>query len=89
MSLPTKAIIQLYNQTLVRNQFERANSDFSPSKEGLTVQESFNNNTPIVNSGIEPIMQGLFADNAEAEDFDNTFSVSIGETLFIPPWLIV
>ena len=53
------------------------------------MRESFNNNTPIVNSGIEPIMQGLFADNAEAEDFDNTFSVSIGETLFIPPWLIV
>ena len=53
------------------------------------MRESFNNNTPIVNSGIEPIMQGSFTDNAEAEDFDNTFSVSIGETLFIPPRLIV
>ena len=30
-------------------------------------------------------MQGLFADNAEAEDSDNTLSASIGETLFIPP----
>ena len=75
-----------FGHTLVRNQFERVNSDFSPSQEGpLTVQESFNNNIPIVNSGIEPIMQGLFADNAEAEEFDNTFSASIGETLFIPP----
>ena len=75
-----------FGHTLVRNHFERVNSDFSPSKQGpLTVPESFNNNTPIVNSGIEPIMQGLFADNAEAEDFDNTFSASIGETLFIPP----
>ena len=48
------------------------------------MQESFNINIPIVSSGIEPIMQGLFADNAEAEEFDNTFSASIGETLFIP-----
>ena len=70
---------------MVRNQFERVNSDFSSSQDvPLTVQESFNINIPIVSSGIEPIMQGLFADNAEAEEFDNTFSASIGETLFIP-----
>ena len=30
-------------------------------------------------------MQGLFANDAEAEDFDNTFSASIGRTLFIRP----
>ena len=72
--------------TLVRKHFEGVKSDFSPSKVGpLTVRESFNNNIPIVNSSIETIMQGLFADNAEAEDFDNSFLASIGETLFIPP----
>ena len=48
------------------------------------MRESFNNNTPIIDSSIETIMQGLFADNAEAEDFDNSFLASIGETLFIP-----
>ena len=75
-----------FGHTLVRNHFERVNSDFSPSKGGpLTVRESLNNNTPIVNCGIEPIMQGLFSDNAEAENFDNIFSASIGETLLIPP----
>ena len=30
-------------------------------------------------------MQGLFGNNGEAEDFDNTFSASIGARLFIPP----
>ena len=30
-------------------------------------------------------MQGLFANDAEAEDFDNTFSASVGRTLFIRP----
>ena len=75
-----------FGHTLVRNRFERVNSDFSRSREGpLTVQEAFNNNRPILNSGIEPIMQGLFGNNADAEDFDNTFSASIGETLFVPP----
>ena len=75
-----------FGHTLVRNRFERVNSDFSRSREGpLTVQESFNNNRPILNSGIEPIIQGLFGNNADAEDFDNTFSASIGETLFVPP----
>ena len=54
-----------FGHTLVRNRFERVNSDFSRSREGpLTVQESFNNNHPILNSGLEPIVQGLFGNNA-------------------------
>ena len=75
-----------FGHTLVRNNFERVNPDFTPSEEGpLSVQESFNNNIPIVTSGIEPVMLGLFGDNADAEDFDNRFSASIGRRLFIPP----
>ena len=75
-----------FGHTLVRNQLERVNSDFAPSEEGpLSVQASFNNNRPINSEGIEPIMQGLFSNNGEAEDFDNTFSASIGARLFIPP----
>ena len=75
-----------FGHTLVRNQFERVNSDFAPSEDGpLSVQASFNNNRPINSEGIEPIMQGLFSNNGEAEDFDNTFSASIGARLFIPP----
>ena len=74
-----------FGHTLVRNQFERVNSDFAPSEDGpLSVQASFNNNRPINSEGIEPIMQGLFSNNGEAEDFDNTFSASIGARLFIP-----
>ena len=75
-----------FGHTLVRNQFERVNSDFAPSEDGpLSVQASFNNNRPINSEGIEPIMQGLFSKNGEAEDFDNTFSASIGARLFIRP----
>ena len=75
-----------FGHTLVRNQFERVNSNFAPSEEGpLSVQASFNNNRPINSEGIEPIMQGLFSNNGEAEDFDNTFSASIAARLFIPP----
>ena len=75
-----------FGHTLVRNQFERVNSDFAPSEDGpLSVQASFNNNRPINSEGIEPIMQGLFSNNGEAEDFDHTFSASIGARLFIPP----
>ena len=75
-----------FGHTLVRNQFERVNSDFAPSEDGpLSVQASFSNNRPINSEGIEPIMQGLFSNNGEAEDFDNTFSASIGARLFIPP----
>ena len=75
-----------FGHTLVRNRFERVNPNFTPSRDGpLSVQASFNNNRPINSRGIEPIIQGLFGNNGEAEDFDNTFSASIGARLFIPP----
>ena len=75
-----------FGHTLVRNRFERVNPNFTPSRDGpLSVRASFNNNQPINSRGIEPIMQGLFGNEVEAEDFDNTFARSIGRTLFIPP----
>ena len=75
-----------FGHTLVRNNFERVNSDYTRSRDGpLSVRASFNNNRPINRRGIEPIMQGLFANDGEAEDFDNIFSASIGKTLFIRP----
>ena len=75
-----------FGHTLVRNFFERVNPDYTRSRDGpLSVRASFNNNRPINRRGIEPIMQGLFANNGEAEDFDNIFSASIGKTLFIRP----
>ena len=75
-----------FGHTLVRNNFERVNSDYTRSRDGpLSVRASFNNNRPINRRGIEPIMQGLFGNKVQAEDFDNTFSRSIGKTLFIRP----
>ena len=75
-----------FGHTLVRNNFERVNSNYMRSRDGpLSVRDAFNNNRPINRRGIEPIMQGLFANDAEAEDFDNTFSASVGRTLFIRP----
>ena len=75
-----------FGHTLVRNNFERVNPNFTSAAEGpLSVQASFFNNTPIVTAGIEPIMLGLFGNNSDAEDFDNRFSSSIGERLFISP----
>ena len=75
-----------FGHTLVRNKFERLNSNYFSVSEGpLYVRASFFNNLPIVENGIEPIMYGLFGDNGDAEDFDNTFSASVGQKVFILP----
>ena len=75
-----------FGHTLIRNNFERVDNNFQPTPEGqLSVRDSFFNNLPIVQNGIEPIMYGLMADNGDAEDFDNTFSASIGRRLFVRP----
>ena len=75
-----------FGHTLIRNNFERLNNQYKPTPDGpLSVRASFFNNNPIVNDGIEPIMYGLMGDNGDAEDFDNTFSASIGRRLFVPP----
>ena len=68
-----------FGHTLVRNNFEQLNSNYVPVSEGpWYVRASFFNNLPIVENGIEPIMYGLFGDNGDAEDFNNTFSASVG-----------
>ena len=75
-----------FGHTLIRNNFERLNNQYQPTPDGpLSVRASFFNNNPIVSDGIEPIMYGLMGDNGDAEDFDNTFSASIGRRLFVPP----
>ena len=75
-----------FGHTLIRNQFERLDNRFNPDPRGpLSVRASFFNNRPIVNNGIEPIIYGLMGDNGDAEDFDNTFSASIGRRLFSRP----
>ena len=67
-----------FGHTLVRNQFERLNCNYVSVSEGpFYVCASFFNNLPIVENGIEPIMYGLFGDNGDAEDFDNTFLASL------------
>ena len=75
-----------FGHTLIRNRFERLDNRYNPDPRGpLSVRASFFNNRPIVNNGIEPIMYGLFGNNSDAEDFDNTFSFSIGRRLFSRP----
>ena len=49
------------------------------------MRESFFNNIPIFENGIEETLRGLYGDHEEAENFDTTFSGSITKTLFIPP----
>ena len=75
-----------FGHTLVRNQFEKLNCNYVSVSEGpLYVRASFFNNLPKVENGIEPIMYGLFGDNGDAEDFDNTFLASVGQEVFILP----
>ena len=71
--------------TLVPNFFSQLNSDFTKARRPLSVRESFFNNIPIFENGIEETVRGLFGDQEEAENFDTTFSGSIAKTLFIPP----
>ena len=75
-----------FGHTLVRNNFERLDNQYNPTADGpLSIRASFFNNLPIVETGIEPIMYGLMGNNSDAEDFDNTFSESIGRRLFLRP----
>ena len=71
--------------TLVPNFFSQLNPDFTKARRPLSVRESFFNNIPIFENGIEETVRGLFGDQEEAENFDTTFSGSIAKTLFIPP----
>ena len=34
---------------------------------------------------LKPIIYGLFGDNGDAEDFDNTFSATVGQKVFVLP----
>ena len=72
-----------FGHTLVPNFFPQLKPDYTDAQEPLSVRESFNNNRPITTTGIEPIVRGLIAN--QSENFDSTFSASIGKTLFIPP----
>ena len=73
-----------FGHTLVGNQFERLNSNYVRVSEGpLHVRASFSNNLPIVENGVEPIMYGLFGHNGDAKDFDNTFSATVGQKVFV------
>ena len=75
-----------FGHTLIRNRFERLDNQYNSTADGpLSIRASFFNNLPIVDTGIEPIMYGLMGNNGDAEDFDNTFSESIGRRLFIRP----
>ena len=72
-----------FGHTLVPNFFPQLNPDYTDAQEPLSVRESFNNNLPITTNGIEQIIRGLIGN--QSENFDSTFSASIGKTLFIPP----
>ena len=75
-----------FGHSLVPNFFPQLNPDFSKARQPLSVRESFFNNRPIFDNGIEETVHGLFGDRqeSEAENFDTVFSESIGKTLFIP-----
>ena len=72
-----------FGHTLVPNFFPQLNPNYTDAQEPLSVRESFNNNLPIKTNGIEEIVRGLIGN--QSENFDSTFSASIGKTLFIPP----
>ena len=72
-----------FGHTLVSNFFPQLNPDYTDAQEPLSLRESFNNNLPITTNGIEQIIRGLIGN--QSENFDSTFSASIGKTLFIPP----
>ena len=73
-----------FGHTLVPNFFPQLGPDYTDAQEPLSVRESFNNNRPITANGIEQIIRGLIGN--QSENFDSTFSASIGKTLFIPPF---
>ena len=72
-----------FGHTLIRNNFLRLNKQFTWADAPLSLRASFDNNTEIFQFGIERVMYGLIG--SESEEFDNAFSASIGERLFIPP----
>ena len=72
-----------FGHTLVPNFFLQLGPDYTDAQELLSVRESFNNNRPITANRIEKIIRGLIGN--QSENFDSTFSASIGKTLFIPP----
>ena len=72
-----------FGHTLIRNNFRRLNNKFRRADRPLTLRASFENNIENFQFGIERVMYGLIG--SESEEFDNAFSVSIGERLFIPP----
>ena len=74
-----------FGHTLVPNFFSQLNPDFTKARRPLSVRESFFNNIPIFENGIEETVRRLFGNQEEAENFDATFSESIAKILFIPP----
>ena len=72
-----------FGHTLIRNNFLLLNNDFTRADRPLTLRASFENNTENFQFGIERVMYGLIG--SQSEEFDNAFSISIGERLFIPP----
>ena len=72
-----------FGHTLIRNNFLRLNNDFTRADGPLSLRASFENNTENFQFGIERVMYGLIG--SESEEFDNAFSTSIIERLFIPP----
>ena len=74
-----------FGYTLVPIFFSQLNPDFTKARQPLSVRESFFNNIPVFENGIEETVRRLFGNQEEAENFDATFSGSIAKTLFIPP----
>ena len=72
-----------FGHTLIRNNFLRLNNQFTRADTPLSLRASFENNTENFQFGIERVMYGLIG--SESEEFDNAFSTSIIERLFIPP----
>ena len=72
-----------FGHTLIRNNFLLLNNAFTRATRPLTLRASFENNTENFQFGIERVMYGLIG--SESEEFDNAFSTSIDERLFIPP----
>ena len=78
----TTAIFR-FAHTLIGNNFLLLNNNISRDDRPLTLRASFENNTENFQFGIERVIYGLIG--TESEEFDNAFSTSIGERLFILP----
>lgn len=72
-----------FGHSLIPNTFLRLNANYDNAEEPMSLQHTFRNRLPINESGIEPFMFGLLAN--ESNNVDTSFSFGIARRLFEKP----